>query len=211
MAEKKVSRRRFLGSVSVSAAAAATAASVPSLLAKQGLGSGRLATSGALAQASEADRDESRRERAFRIRLRAATAERRVPVPPQVNNGDEALYPNRIGNYSKGLSHDSVGEVDPAAYDSLLTALNSGDPNDFANISLGGTVKLADPQEGLAFYLAGTDSGQVTIPPSPALASAERAGEMVEDYWMALTRDIPFSQFGKEPITTAAIEELNRL
>jgi hypothetical protein len=74
-----------------------------------------------------------------------------------------------------------------------MTALASRDPNDFANVPLGGTVKLADPQEALAFYLAGTDSGQVTIPPAPALASAERAGEMVEDYWMALTRDIPFS------------------
>jgi hypothetical protein len=211
MVEKKVSRRRFLGSVSASAAAAATAASVPSLFATQGIDRGSLARSGDLTQASEEDRDESRRERAFRIRLRAATAERRISVPSQFNNGDEALYPNRIGNYSKGLPHDSFGEVDPVAYASLLTALISGDPNDFANIPLGGTVKLADPQEGLAFYLAGTDSGQVTIPPSPALASAERAGEMVEDYWMALTRDIPFSQYGKEPVTTAAIEELRRL
>jgi hypothetical protein len=41
--------------------------------------------------------------------------------------------------------------------------------------------------------------------------SPERAGEMVEDYWMALSRDIPFSQYGAEPITAAAIGELDTL
>jgi hypothetical protein len=51
----------------------------------------------------------------------------------------------------------------------------------------------------------------LTIPPAPALASAERAGEMVEDYWMALAREIPFSRYGTEPITSAAIAELNRM
>ena len=34
---------------------------------------------------------------------------------------------------------------------------------------------------------------------------------MVEDYWMALARDIPFSQYGNEPITAAAITDLNKL
>src|SRR2546428_441616 len=126
-------------------------------------------------------------------------------------NGDEVLYPNRIGNFSKALPHNDIGEVDPAAYDSLLTALTTGDPSDFAKIPLGGTVKLANPQGGLAFNLQGTDSGQLTIPPAPAVASAERAGEMVEDYWMALTRDIPFSQYGNEPVTAAAVAELNTL
>jgi len=128
-----------------------------------------------------------------------------------VNNGDEARYPNRIGNYSKGLPHDDIGEVLPAAYDSLLTAVRSGDPDDFARIPLGGTAKLVSPQAGLAFTLQGTDTGQLTSPPAPELASPERAGEMVEDYWMALTRDIPFSQYGSEPVTSAAIAELNHL
>ena len=34
---------------------------------------------------------------------------------------------------------------------------------------------------------------------------------MVEAYWQALTRDIPFSQYGYEPGTDAAIQDLNRL
>jgi hypothetical protein len=101
--------------------------------------------------------------------------------------------------------------VDPNAYGALLTAVRSGNPSDFANIPLGGTTKLVDPQGGLAFTLQGTDVGQLTIPPAPALASAERAGEMVEDYWMALTREVPFSQYGYEPLTAAAIADLNKL
>ena len=34
---------------------------------------------------------------------------------------------------------------------------------------------------------------------------------MVEDYWMALARDIPFSQYGTESTTAAAIADLNNL
>src|SRR5258708_39112407 len=108
-----------------------------------------------------------RRERAFQIRLSAAIAERDVPVPPQVDNGDELLYPTRIGNYSKGLPHNSIGEVDPASYGALLTAVTSGEPEDFAKIPLGVTVKLADPQAGLAFTLEGAASCRMNCPPDP--------------------------------------------
>ena len=34
---------------------------------------------------------------------------------------------------------------------------------------------------------------------------------MVELYWMALCRDVPFSMYGLEPLTTAAINNLNNL
>ena len=206
-----LSRRKFLGRVSVSAAAVATAVGVPSSLANQRIESGSAAQSEALTQASEEDGDQPRKERAFRLRLRTAIAERNVPVPPQVDNGDELLYPSRIGNYSKGLAHKSIGEVDPAAYDALLTAVTSGEPEDFARIPLGGTVKLATPQGGLAFTLEGTDSGQLTSPPAPRLSSAERAGEMVENYWMALAREVAFSKYGSEFITSMAIADLNKL
>gem|GEM_PF-3886269 len=108
-----------------------------------------------------------------------------------MSNCDEARYPNRVGNFSKGLPHDDIGEVLPAAYDSLLTAVTSGDRDDFANIPLGGTAKLATPQRGLSFHLEGTDSGQLTSPPAPELAGPERAGEMV-DYWIATRTAIGF-------------------
>ena len=206
-----LTRRKFLGRVSVSAAAVATSVGVPSSLANRRIESGREAQREALEQASEEDGDQSRKERAFRVRLKTAIAERNVPVPPQVDNGDEGLYPSRIGNFSKGLAHNSIGEVDAAAYDALLAAVTSGEPADFAKIPLGGTVKLATPQAGLAFTLEGTDSGQLTSPPAPRLSSAERAGEMVENYWMALAREIPFSKYGDEPTTSMAIADFNKL
>jgi hypothetical protein len=206
-----LSRRKFLGRVSISAAAVATGVGVPSSLANQRIESGSAAQREALAPASEEDGDQPRREVAFRIRVKTAIAERDVPVPPQLDNGDESLYPTRIGNYSKGLPHNSIGEVDPNAYDALLTAAASGEPADFARIPLGGNQKLANPQSGLAFTLEGTDSGQLTCPPAPALSSAERAGEMVENYWMALAREVPFREYGSEPITSAAIGDLNKL
>jgi hypothetical protein len=199
-----LSRRSFFGRVGASTAvAAATSAALPSLL---------------LSKAAQADDDDgdaddpaSRRERSYRIRKRAALAERDIPTPPHISNGDEKLYPNFIGSYTQGLPHDSLGEVVPAAYQALLTACDTGKPSDFALIPLGGTSKLVDPQGGLAYDLEGTDSGQLTVPPAPKLASAHRAGEAVEDYWMALARDVPFSQYGAEPITAAAIVELNTL
>lgn len=205
-----LSRRKFLGRMSVSAAAAATAVGVPSL-ANQRLESGSAEQREALTHASEEDGDQPRRQRAFRIRLKTAIAERDVPVPPQVDNGDELLYPTRIGNYSKGLPHNSIGEVDPTAYDALLTAVRSGEPEDFARIPLGGNTKLANPQSGLAFTLEGTDSGQLTCPPAPAVSSAERAGEMVENYWMALAREVPFSKYDSDPTALMAITDLNKL
>jgi hypothetical protein len=203
-----LSRRSFLSRASTSTAVAAAGVSFPVLLSTENAAARGVAP---IAEQDEEAGDSSRRGRSFRIRLKAAIDERKVPVPPQINNGDEALYPNFIGNYSQGLPHSSIGEVDPAAYRDLLTAVRSGEPEDFANIPLGGNTKLSGPQGGLAFDLEGTDSGQLTIPPSPALASAERAGEMVEDYWMALSRDIPFDQYGSEPITAAAIIDLNKL
>jgi hypothetical protein len=201
-ASNPLSRRSFFGRVGASTAvAAATGVGLPLLSEKAKADDGD----------GDADDPSSRRGRSYRIRKRAAMAEREVPTPPQISNGDETRYRNFIGNYSQGLPHNSIGEVDPAAYQALLTAVDRGNPRDFANIPLGGNVKLSDPQGGLAFDLEGTDSAQLTIPPSPTVASAERAGEMVEDYWMALAREVPCSQYGAEPITAAAIVDLNKL
>jgi hypothetical protein len=193
-----LSRRSFLGCAGTSTAVAAASVGLPAMLLADHVN-------------AEGDEDGSRRSRSFQIRLGAAIAEREIHSPRQVNNGDEDLYPNFIGNYSQGLPHDPNGEVDVTAYRALLTAVASGAPDDFAKIPLGGNTKLSGPQGGLAFDLEGTDSGQLTIPLSPRLAGAERAGEMVEDYWMALARDISFSQYGSEPVTAAAIADLNKL
>jgi hypothetical protein len=47
-----------------------------------------------------------------------------------------------------------------------------------------------------------------TIAP-PAFSSAWEAGEMAEDYWMALTRDVPFANYGSDPLIAQAAADLS--
>lgn len=58
-----------------------------------------------------------RADRALNVRIAAARFEREQPLPGHPDNGDEALYPNKIASYSKALPHNGLGEVD------LLTGL----------------------------------------------------------------------------------------
>lgn len=157
------------------------------------------------------DGNGTRVEQSFQVRLGAALRERQVPTPAHPTNGDEGRYASRIGNFSKGLPHNSAGEVDATAYESLIDALSSGDPSDFEQIRLGGTVKLVNPQSGLAFDLEGTDCHQMAIPPAPAIASREAAAEAVELYWHALLRDVPFSQYATNSSVKDAADELTSL
>jgi hypothetical protein len=159
---------------------------------------------------------EQRAQRAFDIRVEAAQTARDVPIPAHPSNGDEELYPDKLGNYSKGLPHNNLGEVDVNAYDALLFALSSGDPEDFENVPMGcpdpaRQRKLVNPQAGLAFDLEGTDSHQFAIPPAPALASAREASEAVELYWMAHLRDVEFTDYSRDRLAAAAARELSLL
>jgi hypothetical protein len=150
-----------------------------------------------------------RADEAEAIRIAAAKHERHVVN--QTPNSDETLYPGRWGNFSKGLQHDARGDVVPASYNSMLAALSDGMPADFEAILLGGDVPLVDPQAGLAYTLEGRDPQAFRLQPAPPLASAHRAAEAVEDYWMALLRDVPFDQYSSNPLALAAITDLNNL
>lgn len=134
------------------------------------------------------------------------------PIPNQSTSADETLYPDLRGSYNKALRHLPSGFPDVEAFESMRFALVSGKPADFLNIILGeGLTKLANPQASLAFTLAGNDSWINAINPAPAFASAEAAGEMVEVYWTALLRDVPFNDFDSNMTAIAAIADLNTL
>lgn len=150
-----------------------------------------------------------RRLEAYQRRVKAALHQYRVTPPDHVNNGDEELYPNKIGNYHKGLPHDSLGEVDPDAYATFLAAVQ--DPTKWDLVIMGGPRKLINPLGGVAFSIEGHDSHAVTIPPAPTLASAQQASEGVEDYWMALMRDVRFDQYSINPLAAQAIDDLNSM
>ena len=152
-----------------------------------------------------------RRERAYATRVLAARNERHQHVDIQYANGDEQKYPNYIANYSKCLDHNELGEVDRASYESLVSAIESGDIPDFEKISTETRLRIAGPFGGRAFGLIAPDARALTVPPPPSFSSAQLAAEMVELYWMALLRDIPFVAYEEEPLVTAAIEDLSRL
>lgn len=202
---KGSSRRVFLSQMSGVAAATIAGSAV----------AGEPLASSASAQENggndSGDDTSARARKCFNVKVAAAQAELNLPIPNEVTNGDEQRYPNRIGNFSKGLVHNGIGEVDAASYESLLRAVNSGEPRMFEQIQLGGNAPLIDPQAGLAFDLEGADSHQLAIGTPPSVASREIAAAAVENYWMALCRDVNFTQYGHEPLTQAAIAELNAL
>lgn len=162
-----------------------------------------------------------RRITARKVRVDAAEEQFLQPNPIHVDNGDEARYPNKLGNSTKGLAHDPhTGEVIPAAYAKLLAALRGGRSTDFDALASNGALGCGDPtkqrrfvnpQAGYAYDLEGIDSHQLTMPPAPAFASAQEAGEMVELYWMSLLRDVPFAEYDTNAVAAAAAADLSKL
>jgi len=198
------SRRKFLGNVSGATAAtlAAGVVGVPTL------------GSAIVAQAGTRSADDlsasGRVAQAYEIRVEAASIQKIAPLPDHPNNGDEDRYPNRIGNFTKGMPHNSLGEVDGVAYNALLQAVSSGNPDDFERIPMGDNqVKFTNPQVGLTFEMQGPDPGHMYQPPAPAFASAEIAAEIAENYWMALARDINYLDYDTHPLTNAAAADLS--
>ncbi|MFL6259777.1 MAG: vanadium-dependent haloperoxidase [Thermoanaerobaculia bacterium] len=204
-----LSRRQFLGGIGGAAAALTIGSAGAGELPKLAEDAAKV-LSEAEKQSPEMARAAARREAAYQFRCQAAKAHRRKPLVLHTTNGDEDRYPNRIGNFSKGLPHNSFGEVDADAYETLLQAADTGHAEDYAAIRTSGGRRLTNPMGGLAFDLEGVDPWDLTAPPAPALASAEEAGEGVELYWMALLRDINFLDYSADhPDVAAAVADLN--
>jgi hypothetical protein len=142
---------------------------------------------------------------------------RPLPPPPPAKNPENNGELSYIANYSKGLPHNHLGEVNQRDYRSLLRALYSGNPDHFEHIPLGPPcppppppeplrkrLKLTNPQAGLAFDLEGPDAQAVTLPPAPRIDSRQNSAEMGELYWMALLRDVPFTNYGPANVQVAA-------
>src|SRR5215469_23934 len=134
-----------------------------------------------------------------------------TPSPAQIDNGDEELYADKSGTYTKGILQAGIGLVDLAAYQSLKAALSSGAPAGFEKIVLGGPRTLNGPQGGLAFYLDCLDSSQFAVPPAPALAGEAYATELVEMYWAAMLRDVAFTAYPGNPVAAKAAAELSAM
>jgi hypothetical protein len=125
------------------------------------------------------------------------------------SNGDETAYPDKRGNFHKGLPHDNFGIVDPAAYDSMVTALNTR--TNFDAIILGLGRQLTNPQAALAGDLEGPCPRNQRMLAAPKVTSIETSAEAVELYWMALLRDVPFIEWGMSGDIGAAATEITGL
>lgn len=134
-------------------------------------------------------------------------------IQPDVSgNGDEALYSDLRGCFGKSLNHQPDGYINKSSFISLKFALLDGSPEAFDQIQMGtGLLKLANPQGSLCYSLAANDSWFHWMPAAPAFASAEAAGEMVELYWTALCRDVPFNLFDVNATVASAVADLNML
>jgi membrane-associated phospholipid phosphatase len=148
-----------------------------------------------------------RRFAARQARVQAAETEFERDVPAQAGNGEESDHPF-VAGFSKGLPHNSFGEVDPAAYALLRRAAATGRSEDFERVPLAGTRKLTNPQAGFGFDLEGPDPQALALPPAPRVDSPQNSAEMVELYWMALCRDVPFADLETHSLAAEAAGEL---
>ncbi len=191
---RSLSRRSFLGS------AAATVA----------MGVAGLPTFERIAEAEDIGPQtaEKRRAEARKVRREMAQLAFQRSLPKHPDNGEEKDYPF-VANFSKGLPHNGLGEVDPGAYESLREALGTGNKQDFEDIALGGDRKLRNPEAGLAFDLEGPDSHCLAIRPAPRIDGRENSGEMGELYWMALARDVNFTSYTSSPLIAKAAADLS--
>lgn len=166
------------------------------------------------ASCSTDPRAEPRRNQAYSLRVEAAFSHYARPVPCHPNNGDETLYaPVYFSSYTKGMPHDDLGHVVPSAFQALVHATNTWVPADFDAIpqAPGAVRDFTNPQAGLAFVMQGADGHSFYQKPPPTFASAEQAGEMVENYWMAYLRDLPFHEYATDSQAGAAAAELGSL
>lgn len=200
-----IARRAFLSGAGGAAVLGSASVLLPSL------------TGHSTASATPSPPTESERaSAAYRVRVFAARRNLLDGLSPHPTNGDESLYGDRIASYTKGLPHNNFGEVDLGAYSAFLLACSTKDQFTFEFVPSGQPnsqqrMKLVNPLGGLTYDLEGIDCCNTTMLPPPTFASAELAGELVENYWMALTRDIPCTQYATNALIAQACADLSAL
>ena len=205
--EQSSSRRRFLGQVGGAGAALAGAAALPAAASTR-------STAGT-GVAIPAGVTNERVIEAFNLRVGEAMQNALAGAAVNVDNGDEARYPDKGGTFTKGLPHDSFGRVNLTAYAGFKMALETGNFSDFESMDMGGGGRTMNgPQAGLAFDLEAPDNvqfGQPIVLPAPLVAGDQTATELVEHYWGSLLRDVPFQRYDSSPLAAMAAAELSGL
>src|ERR1051326_7762828 len=212
------SRRGFLKRGGLGAAALTAGALVPAALTQTTEAEEIIPTLGGV---------NSRTRQLVKIRQEAANEAARdeASAIPHPTNGDEERYENQqfAGNFFKSMPLDSNGLVDPNDYAVLLKAVRAGTQKAFDDVrqAKGGRGKFTGPVDGQTFNILGPDSPGLQTPEfaplglkqviPPSIASAQGAAEMVELYWEAYCRDVPFIDFDKNPLIAQAVADISNL
>lgn len=157
------------------------------------------------------------------LRIAQANADAALGAAPHTTSGDEGRYPDHSASYSKALLQDSIGVVNPAAWDSFKKALNSGKNSDFEAIINGGTRTHNGPQGSYAYDMECPDSSQFGNAPSAGdpnglpvvgpfyrISGKEYAAELIEQFWASQLRDVAFTDYGSNATAQAAAAELDK-
>ena len=121
---------------------------------------------------------------------------------------------DRISRFHKSLAHGADGAVELQPWNDFIEGLravnNAGDASVLASVNAG-PRKWVNPLAGWAVDTEVSDPCSHVIPAPPALRSPEAAAEIIELYWMALLRDVPFAQWKDHPEVNDAAVELSKL
>jgi hypothetical protein len=154
------------------------------------------------------DRQKRRRE-AFLRRERVA----RQQLLQATYRADENVDDDPATNFGKALEHDGDGVPTPEAYGSLVEAIEDGSVEAFNGIMLenddGRSRRLVEPHGSLAFQKSGADPHMVQIRSHPSFFSDQSGAEMVELYWRALCRDVPYGEYGSDGTVGEAVSDLD--
>ncbi len=145
-------------------------------------------------------------------------------------NGTDGSFFGEVdsGEYCKLLKAHDAGS--PALFEAVALGFSSTALSDNES-NLGGDAfepnrqrRLDNPQAGLNYDLEGKDyyqlvnrpdqrvppgSPSVAFPPAPKFSSDQVGNEIIELYWQALTRDVPFIQYNQSPRVQQAVADLN--
>ena len=200
----QVSRRKFVKGAATLAAAAAIVPLKP-----------LLGGPGSTADASTIPYESNKRTNDSFLYRRRVAQENKIDVGLLPDNGDRARYKDFSALHSKALAHNGLGVPNQVSMQSLLDALEDESFAALQNVIVGTpgggpNSRLNGPAGSFAFDLEGLDSHAYTIPPpSPTVRSAQTATEQVEHYWGALLRDVPFTDYGSNPLVAEAVADLN--
>ena len=127
------------------------------------------------------------------------------------SNDDESTIPKYIGNFTKGMSHDSTGRINDNGYVLLRDGMSNRDVDKISSIPLAGSRKFVQPLAGFNLNSVGTPPSSIPLPAAPSISSAQAAGELVECYCQALCRDVPFVDYGSDPKVNNCVIYLSSL